>query len=264
MRTIIHLSDLHFGRNEPSVIKAIIKTVKAVKPDVLIVSGDLTQRAKAEEFKQAKDFLNGFNIKKIVIPGNHDIPLFNPLKRLVNPFKNYKKYISKNLEPVYFDKELRIIGVNTARKTKITRGKISSEQAQLIKEYFADAGDAVRIVVAHHPFDLPEGFSSRKMVIGAKNVIKEIVDAKVDLILGGHMHISHTGSIADRYKVDGKAALVVQASTVSKRSRGEVPTFNVIKTDLKKITLTRYVFKQKEFKKDLEEVFQLEPAQWVK
>lgn len=264
MKTIIHLSDLHFGRNDEKVVKAIIKTVKQIKPDILIVSGDLTQRAKEKEFIAAKEFLNCFKMKRIVIPGNHDIPLYNPIKRLLKPFDDYKKYISKNLEPFYYDKEVSIIGLNTARRTKVTRGKISSDQAGLIKKYFQNAGNAARIVVAHHPFDLPDHFGHRKMVIGAKKTIQQLVDAEVDLILGGHMHISHVRSVADRYKVDGKAALVVQASTVSKRSRGEKPTFNVIKIKPKKISIARYICENGSFVKNLEEDFRLEETSWVK
>ncbi|GAC1412933.1 MAG: metallophosphoesterase [Candidatus Doudnabacteria bacterium] len=264
MKTIVHLSDLHFGRNDEKVIKAIIKSVKDIKPDLLIVSGDLTQRAKEKEFIAAKEFLACFKLKKIVIPGNHDIPLYNPVKRLLHPFRDYKKYISENLEPFYFDKEVTIIGLNTARRTKITRGKISSAQAGLIKKYFQNAGNAARIVVAHHPFDLPDKFGQRKMVIGAKKTIQKLIDAEVDLILGGHMHISHVRSIAERYNVDGKAALVVQASTVSKRSRGENPTFNVIKIKPKRITIIRYIFQNGKFEKSLEEDFHLQQTSWVK
>jgi 3',5'-cyclic AMP phosphodiesterase CpdA len=263
MRTVVHLSDLHFGRNDENVVKAIIKTVKKISPDVLIVSGDLTQRAKKEEFKKAKDFLNCFNIKKIVIPGNHDISLYNPVKRLLYPFHDYKKYISKNLEPIYCDKEVSIIGLNTARRNKITRGKITSEQAALISNFFKNAGKAVRIVVAHHPFDLPDTYSHRKMVIGAKKVIHDLVAAEVDLILGGHMHITHTRSIADRYQIAGKAGLVIQASTVSKRSRGEKPTFNLIKIKPKNISILKYVFENNEFQIAAEEVYRLEESSWV-
>ncbi len=264
MRIIVHLSDLHFGRNDENVVQSIIQSVKAIKPDILVVSGDLTQRAKASEFKSAREFLRALQFKKIVIPGNHDIPLYNPLARLIAPFANYKKYISKNLQPVYADNEISIVGLNTARRSKITRGKISSEQIDVLKKSFKKAGSAIRILVAHHPFDLPDRYGTRKMVVGAKKNMQNLVNADVDLILGGHMHISHARSIADRYKINGKAALVVQASTVSNRSRGEKPTFNVIQIKTKRISLLRYIYNGEIFVMDAEEVFSLIDKNWTK
>jgi 3',5'-cyclic AMP phosphodiesterase CpdA len=264
MKTIIHLSDLHFGRNNREVLRAVYDAVMKIKPDILVVSGDLTQRAKVGEFKAAKEFLNKFKVKKIVIPGNHDVPLYNVLNRVLRPFARYKKYISKNLQPFYSDSEVAIIGVNTARPTRVTRGRINDDQAQLIKKYFQNSKKAVKIVVAHHPFDLPDKFSKRKIVLGAAETIKHLVEAEVDLILGGHMHVSHARSIADRYKVDGKAALVVQASTVSLRTRGEAPTFNVLKIRSKKISVIRYGYTDHKFEPDLIEDFTEKEGNWVK
>ncbi len=253
MKRIVHLSDLHFGRNNEKVVRAIAKTVKKIDPDILIVSGDLTQRAKISEFKQAKEFLNSFNCKKLVIPGNHDIPLYNLFARTFKPFHKYKQFIAKNLEPIYYDSEVAVIGANTARRGKISSGAINLDQVGLIKKFFEDHPKAAKILVAHHPFDLPDKFSSRKLVGGAKKVMQHLIDGGTDLILGGHMHISHARSVADRYKVDGKAAFVVQASTISERSRGEPPTFNVIEIKNKKVSLSRYIYSEQTFVRSLTE-----------
>src|SRR5215210_6582583 len=115
MRKVVHLSDLHFGRVDESVLKPLIQTVEELKPDVVAVSGDLTQRARSHQFKEARAFLDALPGHQIVVPGNHDVPLWNVFARFLQPLTKYRRYITQELRPFYSDEELAIMGINTAR-----------------------------------------------------------------------------------------------------------------------------------------------------
>jgi len=128
MRTLAHLSDPHFGRIERATVRALIATVTEARPDIVVVSGDLTQRAKEREFQEARQFLDALPSPQIVVPGNHDVPLYNILARALKPLRNYQRYISNELEPFYCDDEIAIIGVNTARSLTLKNGRISHQQ----------------------------------------------------------------------------------------------------------------------------------------
>src|SRR5256714_4607423 len=115
MPRIVHLSDLHFGRVNPILIDPLIRAVVKVEPDLVAVSGDLTQRARSYQFQQARSFLDALPKPQIIVPGNHDIPLHNVFARFLEPLTKYKRYIAEDLNPIYEDEEVAIVGVNTAR-----------------------------------------------------------------------------------------------------------------------------------------------------
>lgn len=265
MAILVHLSDLHFGRVDNEVINSLKKSIRQIKPNITIISGDLTQRAKEKEFLDAKKFINGLKHEVLVIPGNHDVPLFNLWRRFFSPFERYKKYIHHDLEPFYQDQNLAILGINTARPFRLKHGRISAHQAELIQNRLTKKRGLVKILVGHHPFDLPDKYGRVKIISGAKGVMQQIVDSGVDLVLGGHMHISYIGSTARRYKFKGKDAIVLQAATVSKRTRGEEPSFNVIKISKDKIHLERMVYNQvtKTFDPMFPETFLCVDGFWV-
>ena len=130
MRTIVHLSDLHFGRVDYAVVEPLVQTVAELAPDVLAVSGDLTQRARSEEFKEAREFLDTLPSPQIIVPGNHDVPLYNVFKRFLQPLDKYKRYITGDLEPFHADAEIAIMGINTARSLTIKDGRINEVQIE--------------------------------------------------------------------------------------------------------------------------------------
>src|ERR1039457_1070109 len=131
MRTNAHLSDPHFGRIERATVQDLIASVTEAKPDIVVVSGDLTQRAKEREFQEARQFLQALPSPQIVVPGNHDVPLYNVLARALKPFRNYQRYISEDLEPFYSDDEIAIAGINTARSLTFKNGRIRSEERRV-------------------------------------------------------------------------------------------------------------------------------------
>jgi len=239
MRTIAHLSDPHFGRLERPTVQALIATVTEARPDIVVVSGDLTQRAKEREFQEARQFLDALPSPQIVVPGNHDVPLYNVLARALLPLRNYQRYISKDLEPFYSDDEIAIVGINTARSLTFKNGRINSQQvARSCARLEACGENRTRVIVSHHPFDLPETRELHGLVGRARMAMAGFARCRVDLILSGHLHISHTSESAPRYKIPGHSALVIHAGTAtSTRGRGELNSFNLIKVDRSSVAI---------------------------
>src|SRR5215204_1336097 len=243
MRKIVHLSDLHFGRLNPALIDPLLRTVREVEPDLIVVSGDLTQRARSYQFQQARSFLDVLPKPQIVVPGNHDIPLHNVFARFVEPLTKYKRYITDDLQPAYEDEVMVIIGVNTARSSVFKGGRINKTQVDRLRDKFCSLrSGVVKAVVTHHPFDLPEGHSESGLVGRARMAMTSLAECGADLFLAGHLHVSHTGH-TKRYKIHGHSALVVQAGTAtSTRERGEANSFNVLSIAYPEITVEKFAW----------------------
>jgi 3',5'-cyclic AMP phosphodiesterase CpdA len=242
MRTIVHLSDLHFGRLDERIITPLVERITAIRPDLIAVSGDLTQRARRTQFQQASVFLGLLPFPKVVVPGNHDVPLFNIASRFFDPFRGYRRWISRDLEPAYVDSEIALIGLNSARGL-ITggRGRLNLQQVEAATARLRPLPAApIKAIVTHHPFDLPEGFGAEHLVGRASMAMQRFIEAGADLFLAGHLHVSHVGHTADRYSIAGHSALVVQAGTLSTRGRGELNTFNVLRIRRPEMAIERY------------------------
>jgi 3',5'-cyclic AMP phosphodiesterase CpdA len=242
MRTLVHLSDLHFGKVDESLLEPLRALIHEIAPDVVVVSGDLTQRAKSEQFEQAKAWLDTLPGPQIIVPGNHDISLYNVFRRFVKPLERYKRYITDDLDPIYVDEEIAVLGVNTARSLTFKDGRVNKEQVASIKEQLAELDPKItRIIVTHHPFDLPLHHDEDDLVDRAPMAMKAFADCGVDLLLSGHMHTSHAGNTSERYQFSEYAALVVQAGTAtSTRGRGEVNSFNVVRVEHDRVEVDRY------------------------
>jgi 3',5'-cyclic AMP phosphodiesterase CpdA len=244
MRRILHLSDLHFGRINPALIDPLMRIVQEVDPHLVAISGDLTQRARSQQFREARSFLDTLPKPQIVVPGNHDIPLYNVFARFFEPLTKYRRYITTDLQPVYQDDEIVFVGVNTARSSVFKGGRINETQVDSLREKFCSFGrGVVKAVVTHHPFDLPDGHNQKELVGRAKMAMTGLAQCGADLFLAGHLHISHTGH-TKRYNIEGHSALVVQAGTAtSTRERGEANSFNLLHIAYPHISVDKFTWK---------------------
>src|SRR5688572_20355637 len=133
MRKIVHISDLHFGAADPQVAERLAAAIDEVGPDLVVVSGDLTQRARTDQFLEARSFLDRLKFPQLIVPGNHDVPLYNVFDRFVNPLENFRRYITADLEPFHTDEEIAVAGVNTTRSLTIKGGSISRSQIEAVR-----------------------------------------------------------------------------------------------------------------------------------
>ncbi len=267
MRTVVHLSDLHFGRTNPAILAPLQEFVCGVRPTLVAISGDLTQRARTREYSDARHFLRGLPFPQIVVPGNHDVPLRNPLNRFVKGLAGYREFITGDLQPSFIDEEIAVVGVNTARALTWKNGRINGAQLERLRRRLVPLGDEhFKIVVTHHPFDLPAGAEGR--VVGrSRTAIKTLALCGVDMLLAGHFHIADTGYTAKRYNVPGFSALIVSSgTTTSTRGRGQPNSFNVITIERPQVTIHRYTWRPESTSFDLfsSETFQKTEAGWVR
>ena len=245
MRTIVHLSDLHFGRTDPAILAPLIKFIGDLKPDLVAVSGDLTQRARTAEFLAANEFLASIPFPQIVVPGNHDVPLHNVFARFVRRLDRYRRYITPELQPVFADAEIVVVGVNTARALTWKDGRINRGQLKKLQATMKTTPEGrTKIVVTHHPFDLPAGAAGR--VVGRSRLaMKALADCGVDLFLAGHFHIADTSQAAKRYEMPGYSAIIVSSGTsTSTRGRGQPNSFNVIRIDRRQLAIERRTWRR--------------------
>ncbi|MDQ3133480.1 MAG: metallophosphoesterase, partial [Acidobacteriota bacterium] len=168
-----------------------------------------------------------------VVPGNHDVPFYNLLARFLTPLDNYRRFISDDLAPFYMDDEIAVIGINTARSLTFKGGRINEEQVALIRERMCALKEGMtKLVVTHHPFDIPLGHDEDDLLGRAEMAMQTLAHCGADVLLAGHIHLSHIGHTASRYRIEGHSALVIQAGTAtSTRSRGETNSFNVIRVE---------------------------------
>lgn len=249
MRRIVHLSDLHFGRVDSALLAPLRTRVEALQPDLIVVSGDLTQRAKPAEFREARAFLDSLPGPRLVVPGNHDVPLYNVFQRFFQPLAKFRRYISPELEPAHVDAEMAVVGVNTARSSVFKGGRINEEQIARLRGILCPLpAEVTKIVVTHHPFDLPPGHHSRELVGHARKAMQMFAGCGADILLSGHLHESHTSDTRLRYRIGDYVALVVQAGTAtSTRGRGETNSFNVLRIDRPRVRIERFAWTGSDF-----------------
>lgn len=231
MRSVAHISDLHFGYNDALLADALRQSLTELRPDVLVISGDLVEHATDAEFQVARDYLATLPKPQIVVPGNHDLPFWNLFERGLVGLARYRRYITKDPQPTYIDDEIAIVGADSAHLYPVKGGKITEKQLDHLVTVFSRFPDKlVRMLVTHHPFDLPEP-SNPHLLIGHSRRAVERLAPVVDILMAGHVHLSSTGSTSTRYKTQGHAMAFVQAGTaISDRNKGEANSFNVICT----------------------------------
>lgn len=224
MALLIQISDPHFGTEQPPVVEALTRLVHAQAPQLLILSGDITQRARHSQFRAARAFIDSLGVPALLaIPGNHDIPLFNPLARLTRPYANYQREFGHDLEPVFAADDVLAIAVNSTRNYRHTDGAIAAAQIERVAARLAEAGkNQLRIVVTHQPVCVIRAQDQPDIVRGHAAAIRRWAEAGADLILGGHIHLPYVCPLTSQYIDLPRRMWAVQAGTaVSSRIRHE-------------------------------------------
>jgi 3',5'-cyclic AMP phosphodiesterase CpdA len=243
MASLVHLSDLHFGAHDNRLVEAVQQQIDELKPDLVVISGDFTQRARTEEFQEACCFLEALREhghEVLGVPGNHDVPLYDVLRRFLSPLTRYRRYIDETLCPFIEFPGVAVLGINTARSLTFKDGRISETQIEFIRETFARVDrDAIRILVTHHPlFAIPIGEDLGRPVGRQELALDAIEEAGVDLLLAGHAHHAATHHARDLVTRSG-GALVIQAGTAtSTRVREQEQSFNTIDIEDGRVDIT--------------------------
>jgi 3',5'-cyclic AMP phosphodiesterase CpdA len=242
MRVLVHLSDLHFGRTDEALITPLHRAIAGIRPSLVVVSGDLTQRARRAQFRRARTFLNNLPAPHLVVPGNHDVPLFDLVRRFLRPLARYQRYINPELEPFYVDHEIAVAGLNTARSLTLQGGRLNQVQLDRMRRRLARLDrHIVRIIVMHHPLAVPAGHEQRGPVGRADMAMETLAECRVDVCLAGHLHVGHVGRGADLFDMPGHHLLLVQAGTAtSTRGRGESNSFNVLHVEESTLLIERH------------------------
>ena len=236
MTVVLQVSDPHFGTHQPEVVRALLRLAAEQAPDVVVLSGDITQRARRRQFAAAREFVDALPPAAVVaIPGNHDIPLFDVMTRLVRPYRNYMRCFGAELEPVVDARHVRVICVNTTRRYRHKHGEVSAAQVKRVEVLLRQAQpEQVRIVVVHQPVLAVRASDAVNVLRGAERAVRAWAAAGNDVIIGGHIHLPYVRTLREQYPGLDSGCITAQAGTaVSSRVRSGVPnSVNILRCEV--------------------------------
>jgi 3',5'-cyclic AMP phosphodiesterase CpdA len=237
MRTIAQISDLHFGRHSDAAAADLLVSLHESDSDLIVISGDLTQRAHRTEFIRARNFLDQIPQPKLLVPGNHDMPLYDLFHRFLTPLAKYDRYVSPAgvTADLFRDEEIAVLGLNTARRSTLMSGRISMGQMAQIREAFSNVRREVfKVLVTHHPLGYPT--SERPLAIAGRSTMAlDVIAAEgIHLLMSGHHHRALSG---EKGIGAGGSVLILHAgSAISTRLRGaEGNSYNLIQVEGKRL-----------------------------
>jgi 3',5'-cyclic AMP phosphodiesterase CpdA len=235
MSLILHLSDTHFGAERVEVVEALLRLAQTQRPDLAILSGDVTQRARREEFAAARHFVDRLAAsagRTLVLPGNHDIPLFAVWRRLFAPYGGYCRVFGPELEPSFEDARLLVVGVRTTRRYRHIDGTVSARQVARVGERLRRSAAALKLVVTHQPVHVERREDAHNLLHGRAAALRQWSAAGADLILGGHIHLPFAAPLQAAHGLPREVWAVQAGTAVSRRTRpGIANSVNLIRHD---------------------------------
>ena len=254
MLTVLHGSDVHFGKpHRPSVATAFLEMVRTVAPDVIVLAGDFTQRAKVREYERARTFLRQVqDVPVVVTPGNHDIPLYRVLERLFAPFRNYRAFISEELDTVTRVGGAVLVALNSTEPRRgLVNGRIEDRQLRFLARVFQETFDVdVRIVVTHHALAPPPDGGSDATLPRSGALLDRFRELGVDLVLSGHFHrgfVTCSSEVRPGHRGHGDIVIVHSGTAASSRGRAAEKgenSVNVLKVGTEKIEVIPHWFEK--------------------
>jgi len=252
MVTILHASDIHFGDPyNPVVGEAFQAAARSVRADLIVLSGDFTQRAKVHEYEAARRWIDQLpDLPMVVTPGNHDVPLYRVFERIFHPYRNYRRWISEELDSVTRIPGVVVVSLNSTKPLRaIVNGRIDPEQLEFAARAFqeCDPGDT-RIIVAHHHFAPAPDYEGDTTMPRAREVLDALNQMKVELILGGHLHRAYIGNSLDVYPGEDRdhgIVIVQSGTTTSRRGRAREQarnSFNVVRIAHDHLEITHFMY----------------------
>ncbi|WP_425050356.1 metallophosphoesterase family protein [Psychromarinibacter sp. S121] len=240
MTRLIHLSDLHFGRARPELLAPLLQAVTAANPDLVIVSGDLTQRARSAEFREARAFLDRIPAPWLAVPGNHDVPLYNLGERVLRPYRKYTRWISPVLAPAFVNEKVAVVGCNTVDPHRHQRGRIRSRDLDRLCRIFDEGPrNRLNILFAHHPFE-QEDDVDKSLMKHAASGLRRLTACNTHVVLSGHLHRWRAGPFLTGTRSEGPVQ-VHSGTSLSSRLRGEVNDFARLDVTADTLDVTRMV-----------------------
>lgn len=199
----------------------MLELLERRRPDMVVLSGDLTQRAKPRQFHQAREFIDQIDVPTLVVPGNHDVPMYRVWERVLDPYGAYRKHFAKDLEPCHEDDDLLVVGINTAFNWTIKDGRIRESRLREVEARLAAAADKTKIIVAHHELIPAPRFDTQRVLAGARAAAEVFARQGVDMVLSGHLHQAYVMPSEAFYPSDDLPFLVIHSgTTTSHRGRG--------------------------------------------
>lgn len=252
MITILHGSDIHFGKpHVPLAAEAFLQAARTLEPNVIVISGDFTQRAKIREYEQARRYLDSLPaVPLVVTPGNHDVPLYRVGERLLSPFRNYRQYIRDELDTVTRIDGATIVSLNSAAPhAAIVNGRIRPHQLEFAGRAFGDASPRdARVVVLHHHLAPAPDYEGDRPLPRSRQILDALEGMGVELILGGHLHRAYIGNSLDVYPGEDRdrGIIIVQSgTTTSARGRARErakQSFNLVRVHAEHVEIEHFMY----------------------
>jgi 3',5'-cyclic AMP phosphodiesterase CpdA len=230
---VLHVSDPHFGTELASVVNALRNFARELKPDLLVLSGDITQRARTSQFRRATALVGELGARHVLVtPGNHDVPLFNVAARALAPYRTYSRFFGDDLEPRFSNADCLVLAVNSTRRYRHIDGEVSDAQRARVAAALRQASATqLRMVVLHQPLAVPRAAEEKNVVHGHERAIAAWAEAGADLVLSGHIHLPFVLPLHEDFALSRPLWAVGAGTAVSSRVRYDAPnSVNVIRT----------------------------------